>query len=66
MFETHQGEWYGLPFDLIDWQEEFIRDVFGTINTKTGTDNTILHIWKYRKSKVGQNRCRIGIVINVW
>ena len=31
-----KGEWYGLPFDLIDWQEEFIRDVFGTINTKTG------------------------------
>ncbi|MDL2317723.1 terminase large subunit [Eubacteriales bacterium OttesenSCG-928-A19] len=24
-----KGEWYGLPFDLIDWQEQIIRDIFG-------------------------------------
>lgn len=26
-----KGKWYGKPFDLIDWQEKIIRDVFGTI-----------------------------------
>ncbi len=24
-----KGEWHGQPFDLIDWQEQIIRDVFG-------------------------------------
>jgi phage terminase large subunit-like protein len=24
-----KGEWYGTPFDLIDWQEQIVRDVFG-------------------------------------
>ncbi len=24
-----KGEWYGQPFELIDWQEQIIRDVFG-------------------------------------
>ena len=26
-----KGEWYGQPFELIDWQEQIIRDVFGTL-----------------------------------
>ena len=26
-----KGSWAGQPFDLIDWQEQIIRDVFGTI-----------------------------------
>lgn len=26
-----KGKWYGLPFELIDWQEQIIRDLFGTI-----------------------------------
>ena len=26
-----KGEWYGQPFELIDWQEQIIRDVFGII-----------------------------------
>ncbi len=26
-----KGEWYGAPFDLIDWQEKVIRDVFDTL-----------------------------------
>ena len=24
-----KGEWYGQSFDLIDWQEQIIRDIFG-------------------------------------
>ena len=26
-----KGTWAGKPFDLIDWQERIIRDVFGTL-----------------------------------
>jgi phage terminase large subunit-like protein len=26
-----KGEWFGQSFDLIDWQEQIIRDVFGTL-----------------------------------
>ena len=25
------GKWYGMPFDLIDWQERIIRDLFGIV-----------------------------------
>lgn len=26
-----KGTWYNKPFDLIDWQEQIIRDIFGTL-----------------------------------
>ncbi|MGI6121777.1 MAG: terminase large subunit [Saccharofermentanales bacterium] len=26
-----KGEWYGQPFDLIDWQEQIVRDLFGIV-----------------------------------
>lgn len=26
-----KGTWAGKPFELIDWQERIIRDIFGTI-----------------------------------
>jgi phage terminase large subunit-like protein len=26
-----KGEWYDRPFELIDWQEQIIRDIFGTL-----------------------------------
>jgi len=26
-----KGEWYGTPFELIDWQEQIIRDLFGIL-----------------------------------
>jgi phage terminase large subunit-like protein len=26
-----KGEWYGQSFELIDWQEQIIRDVFGIL-----------------------------------
>ena len=26
-----KGTWAGKPFELIDWQEQIIRDLFGTI-----------------------------------
>jgi phage terminase large subunit-like protein len=26
-----KGRWYGVPFELIDWQEQIIRDLFGIV-----------------------------------
>lgn len=26
-----KGRWHGMPFDLLPWQEEIIKDVFGTV-----------------------------------
>ena len=26
-----KGEWYGQSFELIDWQEQIVRDVFGVV-----------------------------------
>lgn len=26
-----KGEWFGKPFDLIDWQEQIVRDLFGIL-----------------------------------
>ena len=28
---TPKGTWAGKPFELIDWQEQIIRDIFGTL-----------------------------------
>ena len=29
-----KGTWAGKPFELIDWQEQIIRDVFGVLKPK--------------------------------
>ncbi|GGN65052.1 hypothetical protein GCM10007971_33520 [Oceanobacillus indicireducens] len=29
-----KGEWFGKNFDLIDWQEQIIRDIFGTMKPR--------------------------------
>lgn len=26
-----KGDWYGQPFELIDWQEQIVRDIFGIL-----------------------------------
>lgn len=32
---THtKGTWVGKPFELIDWQEQIIRDLFGVLKAK--------------------------------
>ena len=29
-----KGTWAGKPFELIDWQEQIIRDLFGVLNQR--------------------------------
>ena len=26
-----KGEWYGKHFELLEWQEKIVRDIFGTV-----------------------------------
>lgn len=26
-----KGQWYGVPFELLEWQDEIVRDLFGTV-----------------------------------
>jgi phage terminase large subunit-like protein len=34
---THtKGEWAGKPFELFDWQEQIVRDIFGIVDRETG------------------------------
>ena len=28
----YKGRWRGMPFELIDWQEQIIRDLFGIVS----------------------------------
>ncbi|MEF9962708.1 MAG: terminase large subunit, partial [Erysipelotrichaceae bacterium] len=32
-----KGTWSGKPFELIDWQEQIVRDVFGTLKSNAGS-----------------------------
>ena len=32
-----KGEFHGVPFDLLPWQEKIIRDVFGTVRDEDPT-----------------------------
>ena len=28
-----KGQWRGIPFDLLPWQEQIMRDIFGTVKS---------------------------------
>jgi len=45
-----KGEWYGKPFDLIDWQEQIVRDLFGIVKL-TAIGSLTLLMLRYRKNK---------------
>jgi phage terminase large subunit-like protein len=54
-----KGTWAGKPFDLIDWQEKIIRDIFGILNLM-GIVNSILLTSKFQKARqirTGGGRC---------
>lgn len=42
-----KGTWAGKPFELIDWQERIIRDLFGVL--KPNGLIHLLHIYSYKK-----------------
>lgn len=52
-----KSKWHGTPFDLLPWQEAFIRDIFGTIDPTTGYrqyDTAYLEVPKKQgKSELG-------------
>jgi len=36
MLRHTTGEWYGKPFQLMGWQEQIVRDIFGIVDKETG------------------------------
>ena len=44
-----KGEWYGQNFELIDWQEQIIRDI-GKIGT-CGCSGTASDLWRWRRER---------------
>lgn len=46
-----KGTWAGKPFELIDWQEQIIRDVFGTMKPN-GYRQFNTHISRFRRNRV--------------
>lgn len=49
-----KGEWYGQAFELIDWQEQIIRDVFGIMKPNGYRQFNTAYI-EIAKSKVNLN-----------
>lgn len=49
-----KGKWSGKPFELLDWQEQIIRDLFGIIN-QMAIDSLILPTLKFRRRTANQN-----------
>lgn len=44
-----KGTWDGKPFELIDWQEQIIRDI-GKIGT-CGCSGTASDLWRWRRER---------------
>lgn len=44
-----KGEFYQQPFELIDWQEQIIRDI-GKIGT-CGCSGTASDLWRWRRER---------------
>lgn len=44
-----KGTWAGKPFELIDWQEQIIRDI-GKIGT-CGCSGTASDLWRWRRER---------------
>ena len=49
-----KGTWAGKPFELIDWQEQIIRDVFGP-SSLTDTGSSTQHILRSRRNRGNPN-----------
>ncbi len=56
-----KGEWYGAPFDLIDWQEQIIRDVFGTL--KPNGYRQFNHVYVEIPKKQGKSELAAAVAL---
>ncbi len=50
-----KGEWYGMPFELIDWQEQIVRDIFGILKPNGYRQFNTAYIEIPKKSRVRAN-----------
>lgn len=55
-----KGTWAGKKFELIDWQEQIIRDLFGTLS-QTVIDNLTLPTLKFLKSRASRSLPQLSL-----
>ena len=46
-----KGTWARKPFELIDWQEQIIRDIFGVLKSPTAIGSSIRHTLRSPRSR---------------
>ena len=56
-----KGEFYNQPFELIDWQEQIIRDIFGTLKPDGNRQFTTAYIEVPKKC--GKSELAVAIAL---
>ncbi|CAB0673795.1 hypothetical protein FRC0024_00102 [Corynebacterium diphtheriae] len=59
-----KGRWSGKPFQLIDWQEQIIRDLFGTVKADGFRQFTTAYV-EIPKKWEERARCGHSFALNV-
>ena len=54
-----KGKWRGVPFELLSWQDEIIRTLFGTVK-EMATGSTIPATVRFRR-KMGSRNWRLPL-----
>jgi phage terminase large subunit-like protein len=60
-----KGEWYGMPFELIDWQEQIVRDIFGILKPNGYRQFNTAYIEIPKKQGKSELAAAIGLITYV-
>ena len=55
------GEWYGVPFTLLDWQEEAVRELYGTLRNKDTRTYQYLYLEIPKKNGKSELAAALGL-----
>ena len=58
-----KGEWYGKPFDLLPWQEQIVREIFGTLKADGNRQFNTAYIEVPKKSGKSELAAAIALLL---
>ena len=58
-----KGEWYGKPFDLLPWQEQIVREIFGTLKADGSRQFNTAYIEVPKKSGKSELAAAIALLL---
>lgn len=61
-----KGTWAGKPFELIDWQEQIIRDVFGTIKPNGYRQFNTAYVEISKKNGKSELAAAVALLLTCW